>query len=503
MESYSSQHSILCRRLSELRYAQAMSVPKPASLPLKPLLHPGPFTLTESLFLRMLGLIYLSAFASLWPQIIGLLGSSGIEPATRLLASLHSEGASLFRDAPTLFWFGISDPALVGFCAVGCLASLALFLGFYPRISAAVCWALYLSLTTIGQPFMGFQWDALLLEAGFLALFAGTPWLVWAYRFLLFRLMFESGIVKLLSGDPNWKNFHALRFHFLTQPLPNPLAYYAYRLPAWMLDSMTFASLAIELVVPFFLFAPRRLRHIVTVLLASLQVFILLTGNYAFFNFLTLALCLWGFDDEAFAPAGALIRRTLKPISWRPLQRGLGAVLALLILIGLIQVLAMLAPDTGRPLARHFAFLAPWQIVNTYGLFAVMTTTRPEIVIEGSEDAEHWREYVFRYKPGPTHRGLPSVAPYQPRLDWQMWFAALGDYQQNIWVGGLMYRLLTGSSAVTKLLDTPPFLKPPHYMRALLYDYRFTTPSERSRTGAVWERTLRGTWFGPVSLTGQ
>jgi hypothetical protein len=234
-----------------------------------------------------------------------------------------------------------------------------------------------------------------------------------------------------------------------------------------------------------------------------LQVTIILTGNYAFFNFLTLALCLWGFDDKAFAPAARLVWRTVRPISLVHLRRALGAVLALLIVIGLLLVVAMLRPETGRTFTRPFAFLAPWQIVNTYGLFAVMTTTRPEIVIEGSDDAEHWREYIFPYKPGPTHRGLPSIAPYQPRLDWQMWFAALGDYRQNIWVGGLMYRLLTGVPQVTKLLSTRPFTKPPHYMRALLYDYRFTTPAERSRTGAVWERTLQGTWLGPVSLTGQ
>lgn len=474
-----------------------MSLPQSLGRALQAVIHPEPFTLTESLFLRLLGLVYLAAFGSLLPQITGLIGSTGVVPAARLMASLHQQGASLFTDAPTVFWFGVSDGGLVAACVLGCIASLVLFVGFYARVSAFVCWILYLSLTTVGQPFTGFQWDALLLEAGFLALFAGTPWLVWAYRFLLFRLMFESGVVKLASGDPNWRDFHALRFHFMTQPLPNPLAYYAYRLPTSMLDLMTFGAVAIELLAPFLLFCPRRVRYAGATLLMLLQLTILLTGNYAFFNFLTLAICLWGFDDRTFAPMRKWLWGTVRPIKLPALRRGLGAGLALLVIIGAIQVFNVLGFGMGRP----FAALGPWEIVNTYGLFAVMTTTRPEIVIEGSDDAEHWREYTFPYKPGPLHRGLPLVAPYQPRLDWQMWFAALGDYQQNAWVGGLLYRLLTGSSPVMRLLDPSPFSKPPHYIRALLYDYRFTTPAERARTGAVWERTLRGTWFGPASLS--
>lgn len=477
-----------------------MRLPQPLAGALEAILRPEPFALTETLFLRLLGLVYLIAFASLWPQVIGLIGSDGIVSASQLLTSLHAEGGSVLRDAPTLFWFGISNNGLLACCAIGCAASVVLAVGFYPRIAALVCWGIYLSFTTIGQPFTAFQWDALLLEAGFLALFAGTPWLVWAYRFLLFRLMFESGVVKLASGDPNWHNFHALRFHFMTQPLPNPLAYYVYRLPDWLLDSMTFGTLVIELIAPLLLFCPRRVRHVGGAALMFLQVLILLTGNYAFFNLLALALCLWAFDDRMFAPLARWLRRRARPVTYRPLRRGLGLALALIVLIGAIQVLSMFQPGVGRKLSRPFAFLGPWQIVNTYGLFAVMTTTRPEVVLEGSNDAEHWKEYTFRYKPGPLHRGLPLVAPYQPRLDWQMWFAALGDYQQNRWVGSLIYRLLTGAPAVTKLLEPPPFPQPPRYMRALLYDYRFTTPHERAQTGAVWTRTLQGTWFGPVSL---
>src|SRR5205823_1707021 len=191
-------------------------------------------------FLRLLGVIYIAAFGSYWPQIVGLLGSRGIEPVAQLLPAIRSEmGGRAFFDVHTLLWFNTSDAALVSCCILGCIAGVLLSVGVFTRLSAILCWILYLSIVSVGQPFTSFQWDALLLESGFLALFAGAPWLVWAYRFLLFRLVFESGVVKLLSHDPNWRNLHALRFHFMTQPLPNPIAYYVYRAPIWLLDAMT------------------------------------------------------------------------------------------------------------------------------------------------------------------------------------------------------------------------------------------------------------------------
>ena len=454
------------------------------------------YQITESVFLRLLGLVYLAAFGSFWPQIAGLLGSHGIVAVGRILPLIRAEsGLRAYLYMPSLFWFGISDSALIGVCVLGCLGSVLLISGFYPRIAAGICWALYLSIISVGQPFTGFQWDALLLESGFLAIFAGTPWLVWAYRALLFRLMFESGAVKLLSHDPNWRNLHALRFHFLTQPLPNPLAYYVFRAPAWLLDSMTFCTLGIELIAPFLLFGPRRVRQTSVGLLILLQVLILLTGNYAFFNLLALALCLWGLDDLTFAPLSRLLR---KPTA--SLHPAFNAVPILLMAIGALQVLGMFAPGLNGPLSKPLNVVGAWEIVNSYGLFAVMTTTRPEIVLEGSDDQVSWQEYSFRYKPGDLHRGLPMVAPHQPRLDWQMWFAALGDYAESTWVAGLVERLLQGDPAVLGLMDPPPFRKPPRYARALLYNYEFTAPEERRRTGAIWKRRLLRVWFGPVSL---
>ncbi len=469
------------------------------------LLTVGQFTLTEALFLRFLGLVYLCAFGSLWPQILGLVGSAGITPAINTLAALHAEfGSSAYFYVPSLLWLHPGDGALTLCCALGCFTSLLLLAGLFSRWSAALCFVLYLSLVSTGQPFTSFQWDALLLEAGFLAIFAEAPLLGWAYRLLLFRLMFESGEVKLSSHDPNWRNLHALRFHFMTQPLPNPLAYYAYHAPAWLLDSCTLATLVIELLVPFLLFFPeRRVRRLAVVLLMLFQVAIILTGNYAFFNLLTLALCLWGLDDSSFqALAPALNYRfpnSLIPKS-RRLVLALNFAVALLIVMAGLQLVSQLGPSLVSPRTAAPAFIEPFEIVNGYGLFAVMTTTRSEIVLEGSDDGAVWREYSFPYKPGDLHRALPWVAPYQPRLDWQMWFAALGSYQQNTWVQSLMYRLLEGDPRVTKLLDPPPF-KTPKYVRALLYDYTFTSTDQRNRTGAVWQRQLLGNWFGPLSLT--
>jgi len=455
------------------------------------------FELTSAVFFRLLGLIYLCSFASFWPQIVALVGSHGIAPAAEILTAVRAQGFHVMLQFPTLFLFGISDTALISACVAGCIFAVVMISGYFVRVAAVFAWVLYLSIAVVGQPFSNFQWDALLLEAGFLALFAGVPLTGYAFRFLLFRLMFESGVVKLTSHDPNWRSLHALRFHFLTQPLPDPIAYYVHRLPPSVLDAMTVATFSIELGAPLLLFGPRLVRMIGAGLIAFLQIVIMLTGNYAFFNLLTLALCIWALDDRLLA---RFVKRGVR-LRWPDMRIFASAAVALLIAIGAIELVQMFESPFSRTPNTLITALAPFEIVNTYGLFAVMTTTRPELVIEGSDDLVNWSEYVFPYKPGPVNRRLPIVAPYQPRLDWQMWFAALGSYQGNTWVGGVVYRLLTGDRAVLGLLDKVPFSKPPKFIRILSYDYQFTTLEERSRTGAVWNRTLKGIWFGPVSVS--
>ncbi len=444
------------------------------------------FRLTESLFLRLLGSVYLIAFASLWPQIAGLIGSKGISPAGQTLVAMRTDfGWRAYLDVPSLFWFSQTDATLKALCALGCVAAILLLLGVMVRSAAVSAYLLYLSLVTIGQPFTAFQWDALLLETGFLALFVGAGWLPFAYRLLLFRLIFESGIVKLTSGDVNWRNLHALRFHFLTQPLPSPLAYYLYQAPGWLLDLLTLGTLFIELVAPWLLFAhPKRIRTCAAACLILLQLFIALTGNFAFFNVLTVFLCVWAYDDSFFQRRVPC--RALPPARF---PKFLNAAVASVMLLSVLQIFGL------EP-----AFLESFEIVNPYGLFAVMTTSRTELVVEGSNDNVHWYEYSFRYKPGDVRRRLPLVAPYQPRLDWQMWFAALGTPASNSWTKTLVYRLLTAEPSVLGLLEANPFPRAPRLIRIVAYNYTFADPARRTGQGVIWQRKLLGIWFDPVSI---
>lgn len=446
------------------------------------------FRFPETAFFRLLGAIYLIAFASLWPQIAGLIGANGIAPAAETLLAMRSDyGWPVYLEVPSLFWLAPKDLCLTALCALGCLAALLLIFGLFVRSSAFAAYILYLSLVSIGQPFTSFQWDALLLETGFLAIFAGSPLLSLAYRFLLFRLMFESGLVKLTSHDVNWRNLHALRYHFFTQPLPTPLAYYLQNAPDWVLDSGTLSVLLIELLVPFFLFfSSRHIRRAAVALLVLLQILIALTGNYAFFNLLTVALCLWGLDDECYS------RLKNWRLAFRPPAAFVNLPVAGVMTLSVLQIFDL------QP-----SLFSSFEIVNPYGLFAVMTTSRVELIVEGSDDLSNWRAYSFRYKPGDVSRNLPFVAPYQPRLDWQMWFAALGSPPQNLWMRTLVYRLLLGQAEVLALLEPPPFGKLPHAIRVQAYSYTFTEPAERLHTGNIWRRTLLGTWLEPTSLASE
>src|SRR6266699_4410545 len=386
---------------------------------------------------------------------------------------------------------------------IGVVLGLLVTLGIWARPALTGALALYLSFVYAGQVFTNFQWDQLLLEAGFLAIFltAGSRIVVWLYRWLVFRFLFLAGAMKLLSGDPTWRGLTALDYHFWTQPLPTPLAWYAAQLPHWVLVGATAATLAIELGFVFLIWLPRRPRAVAAWVVLLFQLLILLTGNYNFFNLLTMLLCVFLFDDAA-------LRRLLpaRLASWievrapRPgrVATAVAAGLALIVVpVGLNRIWQ---PLTGMelPLASTFTeAISPLLIVNTYGLVVTTTTTRPEIIIEGSDDGQIWREYVFRYKPGPVMRRPTWNIPHQPRLDWQLWFAAYRSVAENAWFERLVQQLLEGSPAVLALLVGNPFPdRPPKYVRALLYDYRFADP----RTGQWWMRRLEGLYLPPVSL---
>jgi hypothetical protein len=454
----------------------------------------------RSVFLRGLAIVYLIAFASLLPQISGLIGSHGILPAHDFLQNVRSEyGSSAYALLPTLAWFNSSDAFLYVMVWAGIVLALMLLAGIIPLPAAIGLYVLYLSIDTVGQTFYSFQWDALLLEVGFAAVLLTPLGLhpsykaspsrvaVWVFRFLLFRLMFESGASKLLSGDPTWRNLTALKYHYETQPLPTPIGWYAHQLPGFVQPVSVVGVFVGELLVPFLFFTTRKLRVLAAWVTIALQLLIALTGNYTFFNLVAILLCVFLFDAKR-------VERT-------PWNARLVAVV--LITIGILQLLTTfgIAPKLLEPFSSMEFRAETFHLVNRYGLFAVMTTSRPEIIIEGSDDGKEWRPYEFRYKPSDSYRRLPWVAPYHPRLDWQMWFAALSNYQSNPWFQQLMLRLLEGRSEVTALFAVNPFPDhPPRFVRAMTYDYRFTDRSARRQTGAIWTRKLVGEYFPAVSL---
>jgi predicted DCC family thiol-disulfide oxidoreductase YuxK len=476
-------------------------------------IEPARFALTQWLFLRLLAAIYLVAFGSLAVQVTGLLGEHGISPAHEFFDRIGGGlGWMRFWAVPSLFWWNSTDAVLVGACWVGVVLSVVLFAGYLERLALALLYLLYLSFSLAGQEFLSFQWDALLLEAGFLAIFFGhtgvtQKTIAWLYRWLAFRLYFLSGFVKLASHDPSWRGLSALDFHYWTQPLPTVAAWYADKLPRAFQHASTFAVLAVELGAPFLIFLPRRIRLFGAGLLLTLQALIFATGNYTFFNLLAAAITLFLFDDQALRGIVWMPLRIRELVLSEPVRTGrLGrwaaAALTLLILpLGLVRIFENTTVRLPEPVEALARYSSPFQVVNSYGLFAVMTTERLEIVVEGSDDGQSWQAYEFPYKPGEVTRAPRWAAPYQPRLDWQMWFAALSDYRTNPWFVAFVERLLEGSPEVLALLEKNPFPDhPPRYVRAPMYDYKFSTWEERRTTGAWWHQEPHGQYLPPVGL---
>jgi lipase maturation factor 1 len=461
-------------------------------------------TVSRWMFLRLLGFTYFCAFASLATQIVGLVGANGIVPA------------------------GIADSTLRAVCFGGAALSLALVAGLLPIVTVPLLWIGFLWLSTAAGEFLAYQWDALLLETGLLAMLiapvtlrdrlsdpAPPPRLaIGLMLWLLFRLMFGSGIVKLASGDPTWRDLTAMTFHYETQPIPNPIAFYAHHLPVGINKASTAATLAIELIAPLMIPGPRRLRLVAAALLLGLQLLIAATGNFAYFNLLAIALCVFLVDDDAWKvlrdrlPAAIVVSLSNHEQAVRP-STGSGRAAVTLVVAAITVPVSILyftssigfLPPGWQLVAPVASAIAPLRSVNSYGLFANMTTTRPEIVIEGSNDGETWSAYEFRYKPGDLMRRPPFVAPHQPRLDWQMWFAALGTYGQNPWFANFCRRLLEGSPDVLRLLERDPFNgRPPRYVRGVLYQYHFADLVSHRATGVWWTREQLGAYSPTLSL---
>ncbi|PWU10349.1 MAG: membrane protein [Verrucomicrobia bacterium] len=472
-------------------------------------LNPAEFSVGMRLFIKGLALIFFLAFLSYWIQFPGLVGSEGILPASRFFDEVGQMPEAV-RIAPSLcWWLGAGDTSLSLLCGIGALLSLFALCGFWEAPIFLSLYVLYVSLCTAGQIFYLFQWDSLLLEAGVVAAL-GASWKIWTgwragkpsriahflVLWLLFRLMFASGMTKWLHGSKEWRDFTALKYHYLTQPLPTPLAWYAYQLPDWFQHFSVGLMFLAEVFLPFLLFAPGRFRLIAAIGIAVLQIAIAATGNYGFFNFLSILLCIAAIEDRWW-PIG--IRRALRGGSSLSLpQPVLVAACGALIILGLGSMNWM--GGICQAVFPAYSALRPFQLSNGYGLFVQMTTSRHEIHLEGSKDGFLWKAYTFRYKPGALSQPPPWIAPYMPRLDWMMWFAALGRVEQNPWFGSFMVQLLRGSPSVLALLASNPFPSgPPTYLRASLDKYDFTTRSEGYQ-GDWWKSQPLGYYVNQVRL---
>jgi hypothetical protein len=467
---------------------------------------------------RGLAALYLIAFVVAWRQFPALCGERGLEPAARYL-----EVVRRFLDAPTIFRWGYSDRRLRAVAAIGVLLSLALLLGLPQSASLSVdaglaltmaawfgLWVLYQSIVNIGGSFYSFGWETLLLEAGFLAIFLGNaavapPLLVlFLYRWLAFRVEFGAGLIKL-RGDRCWRDLTCMDFHHETQPMPNSLSWLFHKLPRRLHRVETIGNFVAQLVLPFGLFLPQPFATIAAALMLGTQLYLVVSGNYAWLNWATIVVMTAAIADpvlQAFVPlATAPAASFAATPAW--FTAATVALTLLVIVLSWWPVRNLLSPRQ----AMNASF-DPFRLVNTYGAFGSVSRVRDEVVIEGT-DADSivpgttWREYEFKGKPGDVRRLPRQYAPYHLRLDWLMWFLPLSSRYGERWFVPFLVKLLEGDRATLALLRGNPFPEsPPRCVRALLYRYRFTTWRERRETGAWWARSLLGEFVQPIRLRG-
>jgi hypothetical protein len=465
-------------------------------------------------FLRGLGLIFFSAFYSLAFQIKGLIGPRGLLPAGAYLEEVARllPGPSRFHYVPTLLWAGAGDGALTALVWAGLIASVLLVLNVWPRGTIAVCFVLFLSFIGAAQDFSSYQSDGMLLEAAFLSLFFAPRGLrpglgadqppsrasLFLLRWEWFRIYFESGLVKILSGEEQWRNLTAMDQYYENGPLPTWIGWYTQqRLSNSFHAATAFATLAIELVLVWMAWLPRRFRLACFAIVTPLQIGIIVTANYAFLNYLVLLLGFLLLDDGVFVRLGLRAPEAaaaVRPVArWRMIVAA--AALAMVLYATVVPYLAAGSPVLAAP-AR---LLDPYRIANQYGLFAVMTRGRYEIEFQGSRDGKTWTTYPFRYKPQDPAEAPGVYAPYQPRFEWNLWFASLGSWRQYPWVVNAEARLLEGSPDVLALFRRDPFSgSPPRQVRAVLWQYWFTDAGTKRRTGRWWRREERGLYAPAV-----
>ena len=476
------------------------------------------YWLTRFIILRLLGFVYAVAFLVAAQQLVPLIGEHGLTPANHFLASvqtqLGSRTAGILR-VPTLFWLGISDHGMLIFAWVGFALALVVLGGYANAIILSILWVMYMSIVHIGQIWYGYGWEIQLLETGFLSIFLcplldGRPFpksrppilVFWLFRWLGFRIMIGAGLIKL-RGDPCWRDLTCLAYHYETQPIPSPISRYLHFAPLWVHKFETAWNHFIELVLPWFSFGPRSARHIAGVLLVTFQIFLIVSGNLSFLNYLTIIPFLACFDDtflRHFLPRALVQRAERAAEESQPSRINNSIAIALSIVVVYLSVAPVLNLFSGRQLMN--SSYDPLDLVNTYGAFGSVGRERDEIIFEGTNDAlitghTKWKEYEFKAKPGDPNRRPPFVAPYQPRIDWQIWFAAMASPADYPWTLHFGWKLLRNDRGTLSLLANNPFPNaPPHYVRARLYRYQFAPIGDK----AWWKRERIGEWLPALSV---
>ena len=483
----------------------------------RPNKHKPEYFITRFVLLRILGFVYFFAFISLATQVIPLIGENGILPAKNFLEAFRFDSKiDAFFHLPTIFWFRISDSMLLALAWAGVIISFIVMIGFANAPVMLVLWILYMSFVHVGQLFYSYGWEIQLLETGFLAIFlcplldmrpfpknAPSTFVIWLFRWLAFRIHLGAGLIKI-RGDSCWRDLTCLYYHYETQPIPNPLSPWFHFMPKWFHKLGVLWNHFIELIVPFFIFSPGILRWIAGILMISFQFILILSDNLSFLNWITIVPVIACFDDNFFrkimpkfitskaeyASAHKRICRPQKIISW---------ILVVMISLLSIPVVQNLF-SSGQVMNTSFG---NWDVVNTYGAFGSVGKFRHELVLEGTAEEiltpeTAWKAYEFKAKPTDIYRKLPIIAPYQSRIDWQIWFAAMERPEQNPWLVHLIWKLLDNDKDALSLLAGNPFPeKSPKYIRVEYYIYRFAPPDGKSK--AVWKREYIGQWLPPLS----
>ena len=475
------------------------------------------YRLTRFVILRLVGFVYAIAFLVAINQLVPLIGAHGLTPAAHFLQIVETAAGSStagMLQLPTLFWFGISDHALTLFAWIGFVLSLVVLAGYANVIILTILWAMYMSIVHVGQIWYGYGWETQLLETGFLSIFlcplfdprpfsrhAPPVLVIWLFRWLGFRIMIGAGLIKL-RGDTCWRDLTCMYYHYETQPIPSPISRYLHFAPHWFHKVETAWNHIIELVVPWFSFGPRLARHVAGVLLVLFQILLIVSGNLSFLNYLTIIPFLACLDDHFW-------RRVLPSVLVRRCDRAsiepelsnirLGVSIALAAMVAWLSI----APVTNLISNRQVMNTSfdPLDLVNSYGAFGVVGRERDEIIFEGTDEDvigadTKWKPYEFTAKPGDPDRRPPFVAPYQPRVDWQIWFAAMASPADYPWTFHFVWRLLHNDTDTLSLLANNPFPDaPPRYIRARLYRYHFAPIGSKS----WWTREPVGEWLPALS----